>query len=215
MSEKISRKELEGHINSYCSFSLNLVLRGLRSILSNMVSGIKCFIRTGGSSMKIEKNKVVSMSYSLSNDLGQVLELRSMDNPVEFIVGHGQILPSLEEKIIGQSEGFSGRFFLKPAEAHGEYKKELVREMKSSQFPKDLPLKKGMKFESTNAEGEPLALHVIDVKDDVVLVDGNHPLAGVPLSFDIKILEIRDAAKEEIFQGKVLTDLEPPSDTKH
>lgn len=165
--------------------------------------------------MKIEKNKVVSMSYSLSSDSGKVIELRSVDNPVEFLVGHGQILPSLEKKILGQAEGFSGRFLLQPEEAHGEYKKELVREMKSSQFPEDLSLKKGMKFESTDANGEPLALHIIDIKDDVVLVDGNHPLAGVPLSFDVKILDIRDAAEEEIFQGKVLTDLEPLSDTKH
>lgn len=165
--------------------------------------------------MKIEKNKVVSMSYSLSNDMGQILELRSIDNPVEFLVGYGHILPSLENKILGQAEGFTGRFILEPDEAHGEYKKELVKEMKSSQFPKEIELKKGMKFESTDAEGEPLALHVIDVKDGIVLVDGNHPLAGVPLSFDIKILDIRDAAEEEIFQGRVLTDLEPLSDTKH
>lgn len=165
--------------------------------------------------MKIEKNKVVSMSYSLTSDSGQVLELRSADNPVEFIVGHGQILPSLEKKILGESEGFTGRFLLQPEEAHGEYRKELVKEMKSSQFPENLKLKKGMKFESTDAEGEPLALHIIDVKDDIVLVDGNHPLAGIPLSFDLKILEIRNAAEEEIFQGKVLTDLEPFSDTKH
>jgi FKBP-type peptidyl-prolyl cis-trans isomerase SlyD len=165
--------------------------------------------------MKIEKNKVVSMTYSLSSDSGQVLELRSIDNPVEFLVGHGQILPSLEKRILGESEGFSGRFLLQPEEAHGEYKKELVKEIKSSQFPPDINLKKGMKFESTDANGEPLALHVLDVKGDIVLVDGNHPLAGISLSFDLKIVEIRDAAEEEIFQGRVLTDLEPASDTKH
>ncbi len=165
--------------------------------------------------MKIEKNKVVSMTYSLYSDSGQVLELRSVDNPVEFIVGHGQILPSLEKKILGESEGFSGKFLLQPEEAHGIYKKELVKEMKSSQFPDNMSLKKGMKFESTDAEGEPLALHIIDIKNDVVLVDGNHPLAGISLSFDLKILEIRNAAEEEIFQGKVLTDLEPVSETKH
>lgn len=165
--------------------------------------------------MKIDKNKVVSMSYSLSTDTGQVLELRSTDNPVEFIVGHGQILPSLERRILGESEGFTGQFTLAPEEAHGPYKVELVKEMKSSQFPDNIELKKGMKFESTDAKGEPLALHIIDIKEDKVVVDGNHPLAGVALSFDIKILDIRDAAEEEIFQGKVLTDLQPTSDTKH
>ncbi len=165
--------------------------------------------------MKIEKNKVVLMSYSLSTDSGQVLELRTTDNPVEFIVGHGQILPSLERKILGQGEGFTGQFLLQPEEAHGTYKSELVKEMKSSQFPDNLALKKGMKFESTDANGEPLALHIIEVKADKVVVDGNHPLAGVSLNFDIKILDIRDAAEEEIFQGKVLSDLQPTSDTKH
>lgn len=165
--------------------------------------------------MKIEKNKVVSMSYSLSNGTGQVLELRSIENPVQFIVGHGQILPSLEKKIIGESAGFTGQFSLEPEDAHGTYDKSLVKEMKSSQFPAGVDLKKGMKFESTDGKGEPLALHIIDIKGDTILVDGNHPLAGMPLNFDLKILEIRDAAEEEIFQGKVLTSLQPQSDTKH
>ncbi len=165
--------------------------------------------------MKIEKNKVVSMSYSLSNGTGQILELRSIDNPVQFLVGYGHILPSLEKKIIGESEGFTGQFFLDAHDAHGVYDKALVKEMKPSQFPEGVELKKGMKFESTDAKGEPLALHIIDIKGEVILVDGNHPLAGMPLNFDLKILEIRDAAEEEIFQGKVLTSLQPESDTKH
>lgn len=155
------------------------------------------------------------MSYSLSTDAGQILELRSNENPVEFIVGHGQILPNLENKILGETAGFAGEFTFKPDEAHGEYKKDLVKEMSTSQFPEDIDLKKGMKFESKDAEGQPLALHIVDVKDTSVLVDGNHPLAGLSLKFDVKILEIREAAEEEIFQGRVLTGLEPKSDTKH
>lgn len=165
--------------------------------------------------MKIEKDKVVSMSYSLSNGSGQLLEVRSPDNPVEFIVGHGHILKVLEENIIGQTEGFQAHYTISPKDAHGEYKKELIAEISKNQFPSEQTITKGMKFESKGPSGEPIALHVLDIKNDVILVDGNHPLAGETLIFDIKILFIRNAAKEEIFQGQVLTDLEPKSETKH
>lgn len=165
--------------------------------------------------LKIEKNSVVQMSYSITDKDGRIIEARSPENPVEFLCGHGQILKSLEKKIIGQSLGFKGSFKFDPSEAHGEYKKELVVEMKKNQFPKEMEIKKGMKFESTGPKGETVALHVIDIKDDVILVDGNHPLAGEELNFAITILEIREAAKEEIAQGQALTNMEPKSKTVH
>lgn len=164
--------------------------------------------------MKIEKNKVVSMSYSIFNKEGRVLEVRSPEDPVEFLVGHGQILKVLEERILGETEGFTGQFEFAPEEAHGEYRTELVVQMDRAQFP-DVPIEKGMKFESRGPTGEALALHVLDVQGDTVLVDGNHPLAGETLQFEVKILDIREAAKEEIVLGQVLTNMQPTNVTRH
>lgn len=163
----------------------------------------------------VEKNTVVLISYSIFNKEGRVLEARTPDDPVQFLVGHGQILKALEEEILGQTEGFKGDFLFKAKDAHGDYKKELVIEMQRGQFPKDMEIKKGMKFESKDPSGKVMALHVLDIKDDVVLVDGNHPLAGEDLRFDITILSVRPAAKEELRRGQVLSHLEPDSKTVH
>ena len=167
--------------------------------------------------MKVEKDKVVIITYSLSTINNQILEVRTSDNPVEFIVGHGQILPSLEKLLIGEVEGFTGQFILAPSEAHGEYDKSLVLEMTLDEFPQNIELKKGMKFESRDKKGQSLALHIVDIDNEKekILVDGNHPLAGQTLSFDVKILEVRNAAKEEIFQGRTLSQLEPKNSTLH
>lgn len=165
--------------------------------------------------MKIEKDKVVSMSYSICNKEGRLLEVRSPDDPVEFLVGHGHILKILEEKIIGQTEGFMGEFIFMPEDAHGEYRTDLVIQMERSQFPDNIDIQKGMKFESMGPDGKPIALHILDIVDDKILVDGNHPLAGETLKFEIRILDIREAAKEEIARGQVLSDMVPPSNTKH
>lgn len=165
--------------------------------------------------MKIEKNKVVSMSYSIFNREGQMVEQRSPADPVEFLVGYGQILQELENKIIGESEGFIGEFTFSPEEAHGEYKKELVVLVPKAQFPPGMSVEKGMKFESVGPDGQPIALHVLDIQDDKVLVDGNHPLAGETLKFEVKILDIREAANEELARGKVLTNMAPINTTKH
>jgi len=163
----------------------------------------------------VQADRVILLSYSILNTEGKVIEARPPDNPVQFLVGHGQILKALEARILGETEGFKGDFTFTAEEAHGPYKKDLVVEMKRDQFPENVEVKKGMKFESRGPKGEAVALHVIDLKDDVVLVDGNHPLAGEALTFDVTILEVRDAAQEEIARGQVLTDMEPANKTLH
>lgn len=164
---------------------------------------------------KVESGTVILMSYSIINKEGRVLEARNPDNPAELLVGHGQILSALEKKILGETEGFRGDFSFTAAEAHGVYKKELVVEMKRDQFPEGVEISKGMKFESLGPRGEAVALHVLDFDEKKVLVDGNHPLAGEDLTYNISILEIRAAAKEEIAQGQVLTDMEAKNKTIH
>jgi FKBP-type peptidyl-prolyl cis-trans isomerase SlyD len=163
----------------------------------------------------VKQDRVIILSYSILNGEGRLIEARPPDNPVQLLVGHGQILKALETKILGETEGFKGDFTFTPAEAHGAYKKELVVEMKKNQFPEEMEIKKGMKFESRGPNGEVVALHVLEITGDKVLVDGNHPLAGEELRFDVNILEVRDAAKEEIARGKVMTDMEPKNKTLH
>lgn len=163
----------------------------------------------------IREGSVIVMSYSITNKEGRILEARSPENPIQVLVGHGQILNALEKKIIGESEGFKGDFHFVAKEAHGEYKKELLVEMDKEKFPEDVEVKKGMKFESQGPNGEVVPLHVVDVQGDRVLIDGNHPLAGEDLTFDVNILEVRQAAKEELAQGRALNDMEVSNKTIH
>ncbi len=165
--------------------------------------------------MVIESGKVVSISYTLVNQDNRLIEQRTPDDPIHFIVGKKQILQSLEKELIGLSFGFKGRFEFPPEKAHGLYAKNLIFEMTLDQFPKDIEVKVGMKFHSEDKNGESIPLHVIAIEQEKILVDGNHPLAGETLVFDINVLDVRDAGKEELSRGQVLIDTEPETKSIH
>ena len=165
--------------------------------------------------IKVEKDKVILISYSIYDKDGKLLEARTPDNPVEFLVGHGQILKALEKNLLGHSEGFKGDFYFPADEAHGEYKKDLVVTMPRSQFPSEVEIKKGMKFESLGPEGKPIALHVLDIEGSNVLVDGNHPLAGEDLRFDVSVISVRPASEEEVRRGQTLSAMTSDNETIH
>lgn len=167
------------------------------------------------SKIKVEKDKVILISYTIYDKNGKLLEARTPDNPVEFLVGHGQILKALEKNLIGHTEGFKGDFYFSAGEAHGEYKKDLVVTMPRSQFPSEVEIKKGMKFESVGPEGKPIALHVLDIEGSNVLVDGNHPLAGEDLRFDVSVLSVRAASEEEVKRGQTLSAMTVDNKTIH
>ena len=167
------------------------------------------------SSIKVEKDKVILLSYSIYDKKGKLLEARTPDNPVEFLVGHGQILKALERNLLGHTEGFKGDFYFAADEAHGEYKKDLVVTMPRSQFPPEVEIKKGMKFESMGPGGQPIALHILNIEGNSVLVDGNHPLAGEDLRFDVSVIGIRSASKEEVRRGQTFSVMTSDSETVH
>ncbi len=164
---------------------------------------------------KVRKDNVILIAYSIYNKDGKLLEARTPENPVEFLVGHGQMLKALEKNLLGQTEGFKGDFYFNADEAHGKYKKDLVVTMPRSQFPEDIEIKKGMKFESVGPDGKPLALHVLDIEGQNVLVDGNHPLAGEDLRFDVSLLKVREASLEEIKRGQTLSAMTSDNETVH
>ena len=165
--------------------------------------------------VKVEKDKVIILSYSIYDKNGKLLEARTSENPVEFLVGHGQILKALEKNLIGHTEGFKGDFYFQADEAHGLYKKDLVVTMPRSQFPSEVEIKKGMKFESHGPDGRPIALHVLDIEGGNVLVDGNHPLAGEDLRFDVSVISVREASEEEVRRGQTLSAMALENKTVH
>ena len=151
--------------------------------------------------MKIEKNKVVSMIYTLKDDGGKVLDSNDASNILSFIQGHGNIIPGLEEALEGKAKGEKMNVSVPAAKGYGERNEEMVQELTKDQFGNE-EAKPGMQFHAQGHHG-PFIVTVTKVEGETVTVDANHPLAGVDLHFDVEITEVRAAEEEELEHGHV------------
>lgn len=148
--------------------------------------------------MTIAKDKVVVMHYSVrAND--QLVDSSFDAEPLSFIVGHGLLIPGLEAQLLGKASGDKLEVEVAAADAYGERYDALVQQVPKSMFG-DIEVQPGMQFRASTDGGEQSVV-VIEVEEDNVVVDGNHPLAGMDLSFDVEILEVRDATEEELAHG--------------
>ncbi len=149
---------------------------------------------------KIAKNTVVSIDYKLSDAQGNVIE--EGDEPIVYLHGgYEGIFPKIEEALEGQELGFEAQIQLEPNDAFGEYDAELVKIEERSRFSD--PLEVGMQFEGIpddedDETQDPVIYTVTDIAEDKVVVDGNHPLAGIALRFSLKVTDVREATAEEI-----------------
>lgn len=151
---------------------------------------------------KIAQNSVVSLDYTLTNDAGDVLD-KSENGQFVYLHGSNNIIPGLESALIDKALNDAFKISIDPVDAYGEKddsKKQVVgREM----FEADSPIEVGTQFHAQSPEGEMLVITVTDIQGDEITIDGNHPLAGERLHFDVKVTELRDATEEEIAHGHV------------
>ncbi len=144
--------------------------------------------------------KVVSFHYTLKNAKGETLESSQGDEPLSYLEGVGQIIPGLESAINGLKKGDKKSVHVKADEAYGEYEQDLVVQVPRQQIPKkDVVV--GDRFHADSGQGHTQVVVVTGVTDSHVTVDGNHPLAGQDLHFDVEVTEVRDATKEELEHG--------------
>ena len=151
--------------------------------------------------MTIENGKVVSFHYTLTNTQGDVLDA-SQDQPMPYLHGAGNIIPGLEQQLVGKNVGDKLTVAVPAVDAYGEYHEQLVNEVPAEAFQGVDKIEAGMQFQADTPEG----VQVITVKavnGDTVTVDANHPLAGQDLNFAVEIVEIRDATEEETAHGHV------------
>ncbi len=159
--------------------------------------------------MKIEKNTIVSLRYKLTDAQNNIIE--EPDTPMVYLHGgYEGTFPKIESLLDGQDVGYEATIQLEPNEAFGEYDPELLKIEPRTRFPE--PLEVGMQFEgvpdaqdeseqlsaSADDEDEPLIYTVTDVADNQVVLDGNHPLAGMALRFWVQVEDVRAATDEEI-----------------
>jgi FKBP-type peptidyl-prolyl cis-trans isomerase SlyD len=157
-----------------------------------------------GKAMKIAKNTVVTVHYKLSDAQGNLIE-ESREPMVYLHGGYENTLPKIEEALDGQDKGYQTTIQVEPEDAFGEYDANLVKIEARNRLPE--PIEVGMQFEGTpdsdDSDEESLIFTVTEIADDKVVLDGNHPLAGIALRFSLDVADVRAASEEEIAHGHV------------
>lgn len=156
--------------------------------------------------MKIEKNRVISIDYIMEDEDGQTLENTIESGPGEFLVGHSQLMPAIEEALVEKEMGDEVTVDLAPDQAFGEKREELIEKVDRSKFSKDMQFEVGHQFEVPGSDGHPEAIRVVDLNDSEVTFDRNHPLAGKSLKFSVTVREVREATDLEIEHGHPMNE---------
>ncbi|MDP3451387.1 MAG: FKBP-type peptidyl-prolyl cis-trans isomerase [Bacteroidales bacterium] len=155
--------------------------------------------------MKIGKETVVSLSYTLMVD-GDVIETVKAENPLRFIFGTGYLLPKFEENVAEKVAGDTFEFLLSAKEGYGEINPEAVVELPKDMFMVDGKIEDGLLtlgnvLPMQDSDGNRLQGTIDEIKDDVVVMNFNHPLAGSELHFKGEVVEVREATPQEIMEG--------------
>lgn len=149
---------------------------------------------------KVAKNKVVSIHYTVRDGKTKVESSRD-EEPLMYLHGHDQIISGLEKALSGRVVGDTFSVEIKPKDGYGDYDEELVAELKKSQFKDKKELKVGAIFQFASPDGEVAVARITAVGKDTVTVDQNHPFAGKTLDFEVEVMEVRAATKEELEHG--------------
>ena len=152
--------------------------------------------------MQVAENMAVSIHYTLTNDAGETLDSSIGGEALVYLHGKGNIIPGLEKALAGKSTGDKLSVSIAPEEAYGEYIEEMVQVIPRKMFEGIDNVEVGMQFHADVSSG-PGIVTVIKVEGDDVTIDGNHPLAGEALNFDVEITDIRAATDEELAHGHI------------
>jgi FKBP-type peptidyl-prolyl cis-trans isomerase SlyD len=153
--------------------------------------------------MKIAKNSVVTINYTLKDEGGEVLDTSRGREPLSYIQGLGNIIPGLESSLDGRSAGDKFKVSVQPSDAYGERDEKRVVKVDRDQFEGVDELQVGMQFRAEGGSGGSQIVTVTAVENDTVTIDANHPLAGKTLNFDVEVVRVREATPDEISHGHV------------
>lgn len=151
--------------------------------------------------MKIADGTLVSLDVKMYDAQGELLE--ASEAPLQYLHGHEDIFPRIEEALEGREAGAHLLLQLEPEDAFGDYDPELVMLMPVAELGDGVAV--GARVEASGPEGEDTCLFTItDIADDMAVLDGNHPLAGIALRFDIRVVEVRQASEQELEEAEAL-----------
>ncbi|ASJ97602.1 MULTISPECIES: peptidylprolyl isomerase [Shewanella] len=152
--------------------------------------------------MIITQHTAVSIHYSLTNQQGELIESSFEGEPMLYLHGAENMIPGLEKALEGKSVGDKLEVTVEAEEAYGPYHDGLRQDVPLAAFGDIEDIVPGMRFIAETEMGQ-RPVQVTEVKDDVVVVDGNHPLAGQTLNFSVEVLSVREASEEEIAHGHI------------
>ena len=151
---------------------------------------------------QVADDLVVTIEYELTVD-GEIVDSSAEEGPLEYLHGYQNIIPGLEAELLGLKVGDSKTVVVPPAGGYGDYDEDEVVEVEIDEFPEDLPLEVGLELEVADDDGFIMLVTVLEVGDETVKLDANHPLAGKDLHFKVKVLAMRAATEEELEHGHV------------
>ena len=151
--------------------------------------------------MEVANNRVVEIDYTLKDNEGNVLDTSEGGDPLAYIQGTDSIIPGLEEQLEGAEEGSSHQVNVPPEKAYGERNEGLQQEVPREVFQTDQEIEPGMRFQAVGEQGTQI-ITVVEVQEETVKIDANHPLAGQELNFDVTVKSVRDATEAELEQGQ-------------
>jgi FKBP-type peptidyl-prolyl cis-trans isomerase SlyD len=160
------------------------------------------FKHTKGFLMQVANKLAVSIHYTLTNSAGEQLDSSIGSEPLVYLHGLGSIIPGLEQALTGKKTGDKLNVKVAAADGYGEYYAERVQIIPRSMFEGIDTIELGMMFEADVSDG-PGIVTVTKIEGDDITIDGNHPLAGEDLVFDVEIIEVRPATADELAHGHV------------
>ena len=153
----------------------------------------------------VQKDTVVSMEYTLQVENEEIDSSKGQD-PLQFLVGHGNIISGLEREMIGMKVGESKNVVIAPADGYGEFDEEAYMNVPRSEFPKDMDVEEGLELTVRDDQGQARYARVDTIDGDVVTLNFNHPLAGDELHFNVKVVDLREPTAEELDKMRALVD---------
>jgi FKBP-type peptidyl-prolyl cis-trans isomerase SlyD len=152
--------------------------------------------------MQVADNMAVSIHYTLTNDEGEVLDSSIGDEALVYLQGGGNIISGLEKALHGKATGDKFNVRIPAEDAYGELMDEMVQVISREMFEGIDNIEVGMQFHADVSSGTGVVT-VVNIDGDDITIDGNHPLAGLALTFDVEVIEVRAATQEEMAHGHI------------
>ncbi|HED33292.1 MAG TPA: peptidylprolyl isomerase [Gammaproteobacteria bacterium] len=151
--------------------------------------------------MKIIADKAVILNYTLNDSEGKLID-ECKDASFIYLHGHGNIIPGLESALEGRGAGETFDLVIEPADAYGEYNPAITQVIDRAAFGGE-KIEVGMQFNAEGDDGHPVLITISEINGEEITIDGNPPLAGVTLHYNVEVMDVRDATEEELNHGHI------------